>query len=349
MRYGNVELHNVRAVLERAEGAVDLSRVPESLRAQLNDGAQQAALNGCGCEIRFNLVGLSATIWLQRGPAALCDPIGVAEVWFGPFQGSYEICPRLIGPQPTALTIAYPEQIELLTRIAAERRLPFDPRLVRVLLPYDIPTYLVRIEGDVAPPRVGQTPPQRLLAYGSSITHGGNAIAPSQSYALRVARTLGYDLLNFGFAGSAQCDAALADYLADELAWDVATFELGINVLDQWSVAEFSAKAKHFISRIARRHPERWIFCTDILTSAGDFQNHPRLTGYRAAVREIVAGLALPRLVYLDGRTLLPDPLDLTSDLVHPAASGMEQIAARLARQMRQRLELNQREGIAAA
>lgn len=336
MRYGNIELHNVRTVIEQAQGGgIQLSRVSQEVRAQLNNGAQQAALNGCGCEIRFNLLGESATVWLQRGAPELCDPIGVAEVWFGPFQASYEFNPRLIRPEPTAITITYPAQLERLERIAKERGLSFDPRLVRVILPYDIPTFLLGVEGTVGPPEPGQIPTRRYLAYGSSITHGGNAIAPAATYAMRIARHLGYDLLNLGFAGSAQLEPALADYMAEELDWDIATLELGINVLDTWSAAEFARRVAYFVPRIAQSHPHRWIFCTDMFTCAADLAEQPRIAAFRAAVRETVAALKLPGLIYIDGRTLLPDPVDLTSDLVHPAASGMEIIAQHLMRHIR--------------
>lgn len=336
MRYGDVELYNIRETVALPDGGgVGLSRVPGPLRRQLSPGAQTAALSCAGAELRFNLEGESATVWLQRGPPALCDPTGIAEVWFGPFAASYELSPRLIGPAPTAVRVRYPEQIAVLARLARERGLPWDPRLVRVVLPYDIPTSLLGVEGAVAPPRPGQSPLRRYLAYGSSITHGGNALAPTDTYAQRVARGLGYDLLGFGFAGSAQLEPALADYLAADLQWDVATLELGINVLGLWTVAEFAAKVDYFVSRIAGADPERWVWCTDLFTCLGDIVGSERIAGYRAAVRDTVARLNLPRLRYLDGRDLLPDPIDLTTDLVHPAASGMEEIAARILSAMR--------------
>jgi hypothetical protein len=327
MRYQNVELHNVRAVEELPGGGVAMSRVPAALRPQLNPAARRTSLNGCGCEIRFVLRGEAAQVTLRRPPAAPCDPFGVAEIWFGPFQGGFELCPRLIGPEPTVITVRYPPQLATLEALAGARRLPFDPHVVRVLLPYDMPTDLLAIDGDVAPPDPAQTPGRRLLAYGSSITHGGSALAPSETYAMRVARALGYDLLNLGFAGSAQLEPELAYYLADEVAWDAALLELGVNVLDRWSADRFAEAARRFVAIIAGA--ERPLLVTDILTCAEDLVDDPKLAAFRAAVAEAVAA-PLGRAAYVAGNVLLPDTALLSADLLHPAAAGMELIADEL-------------------
>jgi hypothetical protein len=327
MRYRNVELHNVRAVEELPGGGVAMSRVPSTLRPLLNPAARRASLNGCGCEIRFVLRGAAAPVSRRRPPADPCDPVGVAEVWFGPFQGGFELCPRLIGPEPTVISVRYPPPMAALEALAGARGLPFDPRVVRVLLPYDMPTDLLAIEGDVAPPAPRQTPQRRLLAYGSSITHGGSALAPSATYAMRVARALGYDLLNLGFAGSAQLEPELAHYLADELAWDAALLELGVNVLDRWSADRFADAARRFVAIVAGAG--RPLLVTDILTCAEDLAGDPKLAAFRAAVAGAVTA-TLARAIYVAGGELLPDAALLSADLLHPSAAGMELIADEL-------------------
>lgn len=70
----------------------------------------------------------------------------------------------------------------------------------------------------MSPPQIGQEQRARYLAYGSSITHGSSVVGPTETYAMRVARLLGMDLINLGFAGSAHFDDALATYIADDLA-----------------------------------------------------------------------------------------------------------------------------------
>ena len=47
-------------------------------------------------------------------------------------------------------------------------------------------------------------------------------------------------------------------------------------------------------------------------------------------INEIVSRLNLPRLVYVDGRALLPSLTGLTTDLIHPSPAGMEEMARNL-------------------
>lgn len=330
MRYQDVELHNIRAVDELPGGGIALSRLPAALRPRMNPDAQRTAANGCGCEIRFVLRGEAAQVTLRRPPAAPCAAVGIAEIWFGPFQAGFELCPYPISPEPTTIEVRYPARLAALEELAAAHGLPFDPQVVRVLLPYDMPTELLDICGAVAPPAPGQTPRRRLLVYGSSITHGGSALAPSETYAMRVARALGYDLLNLGFAGSAQLEPELATYLAHDPAWDAGLLELGVNVLDRWPAERFAEAAHRFIATVARAG--RPLLVTDIFTCAEDLADDPKLAAFRAAVAAAVAACAAPHVDSIPGNRLLTDPTLLSADLLHPSAMGMEQIAGNLVR-----------------
>ena len=47
-------------------------------------------------------------------------------------------------------------------------------------------------------------------------------------------------------------------------------------------------------------------------------------------MRDAVAKLDMPRLVYVNGREMLTSPCGLIPDLTHPSAQGMEEIAHNL-------------------
>ncbi len=332
MLYKNAELHNIRAIESLPEGGFRLSRIPEDLRQKMNPSAQNAAFYTCGCEIRFNLRQGVARVVLRRarGNGVPVDPNGVAEVWFGPFEGDWTICPRSIGPELSVLTIKTPENLDLLRRCARENGLAYDPALARVILPYDWSTELVAIEGEIEPPRTEQTPGLTMLAYGSSITHGGGAVRPTETYAMLAANRLGMDLVNLGFAGSAHMELDMARFIAKDVQWDLATLEMGINVIGSWPVEQFRERVRGFVGQIATAHPERWIYCIDLFTCVHDLKQDPIIEAYRQVVRETVNELSLPRLVYINGRSLLTSSDGLTSDLVHPSSAGMQEIAARL-------------------
>lgn len=342
MIYEGVELYNVQALIPCPDSnEYRMSRIPEALRTQLNPGAQNTAFNGSGVEIRFNLVGDSATITLRRAPDEGIPGVGIGEVWYGNFPAAYGVTPILIRSEPTTITIRRPENIERLVCIAKENHLPFDPSLIRVRLPYDYQNRFIGVEGDVTPPLPTQAPGRKFIAYGSSITHGGDAVRPSGSYIMRTAERLGCDVINLGFAGSAHLEPVMADYIADRDDWDFATLELGINVVGQWTVEQFAERVQYFITRIATQHVDKWVFCTDIFTCSLDINQDPKVEAYREVVRTQVERLNLPRLCYVSGRQLLSSVHGLTADLVHPAASGIEEMAANLSQFIRDRIGLS--------
>jgi len=309
---------------QRGEG-LWLTRVPDPLRRKLNPAAHINALQATGCEIRFNLVGQEAVITLQNAlrPA-------IAEVYQGPFLVSWHV----IGTEPTALPISLPANLPLLERISQQSRLPYDARLTRILLPWRPPVRLLGVEGQIEPPRPGQAPTRRLLCYGSSITHGNTSVRPSATYAARLAQRLKADLVNLGLGGGAHLEPEMADYIAARDDWDVATLEMGINMLASFTVREFAARVLYFVSTVARSGKP--VFCIDIYTCQYDAETGTeaalKLADYRKVVSQAVTRLKMPQVTYVPGRRTLPSLGYLTTDLVHPSPAGMEEIASNLAR-----------------
>jgi hypothetical protein len=339
MIFRNVELYNVQEVLECTDrSGYQLSRVPERVRSRLNRNAQGAALSTSGCEIRFNMAGDRVKLVLQRDQVPQTGAFGVAEVYYGPFQGHYWLCPFAIGTEPSEIIIEKPDNLDKLARLAKEQQLPYDPHMIRVILPYDLPHILVDIEGDTTPPQSGQSPSRRYLAYGSSITHGGSAVRPTGSYAMRLAQKLEADLINLGFAGSAELDEAAADYIAERQDWTFATIELGINVIDKWDTETFERKVHAFLGKVGPSHKEKWIFCTDLFMNEKDLEGNPKVKQFRDIVRLAVEKLDLPKLIYVPGDELLTCMTGLSADLVHPSEQGFEEIAGRLASIMKERI-----------
>ena len=321
MIYNNVELYNVAEILPSEDGDGKLiSRIPNKLRLTLNPNAKLRALYSAGCEIRFNLEGDSAKIILS------CENPSIVEV----FQGSFLVSWHIVGKKPTEIRVCLPQNIRFLDRITREKNLPFDAHLTRVILPHRL-TWLFSIEGETSPPREDQTPKKKYLAYGSSITQGASSYRPTGTYAMRTAQRLAVDLLNLGFGGGAHCEPQLADYIAERRDWDFATLEMGINMFRNFSVEKFRRRVEYFVERIAKSHPDKWVFCIDLFTFSADFDpSVKKHQEFRNVVKETVENLNMPKLIHIDGRNLLKNVSGLTSDLVHPAPSGMEEIAYNL-------------------
>lgn len=325
MFHRNVELYNVRELLPRVGGGWQMSRLPLRVREALAEDGREMAVTPAGGEIRFNVGAEPVTVVLtSRGPF-----LNVAEVWRGPFPESA----HAVGAGPTEITVGPSAELGRMTRLALAETLPFDPALVRIILPHGWPTELVEIRGAPTPPRPEQAPTRRLLTYGSSITQGGNAATPSGTYAMRTAQLLGLDLVNLGTSGSARMDESVANFIAESGEWDVACLELGINVLG-WTLGEFARKVGDFVGHIAGGNPDKRVFCTDIFTHGGDWDDFPKIEKFREIVQSQVEALALPNLTHLPGRSLLVSTKGLTADLVHPSLLGHEEIARNLAREI---------------
>lgn len=332
MIFKGVELYNVEEIVkdENNQGYL-MSRIPGNIRNRLNENARLTAFDGSGCEIRFNMKSESVSITLCRVPSnGATIETGICEIYFGSFQGPYYLSPQIIGHEPVRITIKKPDKINELKKIAREHNLSFDPDLVRVLLPYDWRTCLLDIEGNCSPPEKEQVPERKFLVYGSSITHGSTAIRPSGIYTRKIADNLGYDLINLGLAGSSFLDKEMANYIAVRKDWDFAILELGINVIDKWSPEEFQEKVDYFIGTIAEKNREKWIFCIDIFTCAKDYNKDEKIRVFRQIVKDKVEKLNSAKVLYISGRELLIRPQGLSSDLLHPSAVGMEEIADRL-------------------
>ena len=318
----NTELHNVHELLDDPEGMGSICcRVPNDLRVTLNEAAKNNALVSTGCEIRFNLEGPHAVITLQSPEAPT-----LVEV----YQGDFFSALHIVDATPTRIVAARPEAEAVMRQITPSSA-RFDTGLTRLILPWRPSVRLISIEGDTSLPRPDQTPKTRYLAYGSSITHGSTAVRPTGTYPARAADLMGTDLFNLGFGGGAHLEAGMADYIAGRNDWDIATLEMGINVVQAFDVDEFHRRVEYFVTTIADAHPDDWIFCIDIFPCLYDFMGVEKAETFRSIVAERVRQLNRPRLAHIPGDAMLRSMTGLTVDLVHPAPAGFEEMARNLA------------------
>ena len=244
---------------------------------------------------------------------------------------------HVIGPQPTTVPLGLPDNLAELRDLTARHSLPYDAGITRVVLPRAPAARLIDIQGVFEPPRAEQVPSVRCLCYGSSITHGAAAVRPTGSYAMRLGHLLGVDVVNLGFGGGAHLEPEMADHIAERRDWHMATLEMGINIIGSVDAEEFERRVDYFVTRIATAHPDKWIFCIDLFTCRHDFDENPKIAAFRRAVEQKVRAMDMPKLVHVPGSQLLTSLSGLTFDLVHPSPAGMEEMAANLARAIRER------------
>ncbi len=329
MIFNNVELHNVQELLPgETDGELILSRVPNDLRISLNENARQRVLEAAGCELRFNLKSEQARIVLR-----CTERPSVIEVWQGCFFQSWQV----VGTEPTEIIVARPLRWETLQSLADAGDHPFSSNLTRLILPWRPEVRLIGMEGEFEPPAASQTPSQKCLFYGSSITHGSMSVGPSETFAMTTARLLGVDLFNLGMGAGAHLEKELADYIAAHQDFHTLVLELGINLINHIDTAEFEKRVTYFLQTVSSAHSHKPIFCTDLFTCYRDFENDEKIAAFREIVARQVEALQSPKVFYVKGNELLPNTHTLTTDLVHPSPDGMREIAENLTRFIRQR------------
>ena len=93
--------------------------------------------------------------------------------------------------------------------------------------------------------------PTPVVYYGSSITQGGCASRPGNTYQSMLSRALSCDHLNLGFSGSAKGEPCMADYIAG-LSMSAFVLDYDYNAPDP---AHLEATHEAFFRTVRRKHP----------------------------------------------------------------------------------------------
>ena len=332
----HIQFHNV-AELEPVTGLAGrrLQRFPAVVRAHLGFKSHTRgrfyAHRATGCELRFVTDGRFVRVTLSA-----IEADATAFVYRGDLAHSRH---ELKAGVTTTLFLEEPpffSQVET----SSLRALRFAPAVWRVAFNQDAIVHYHHIEAfdhALRPPRADELPTRTWLAFGSSITFGGNALLASNTYVQQAARRLGVDALNLGLPGSCLCEPTTADYLAQRADWHFATLELGVNLTELATPAEVEERVRHLLATVAHANPAKPIFVIDIFPNRADAaldraspsaQNTAR---FRQIVRRAVTELASPHVRHLDARAILPDFTGLSSDLLHPSDEGHLAMGERLA------------------
>ena len=333
MEFQGALFHNISELTFDPEyGDYQMDRVPREVRYRLNQKARENIRFMSNSEIRFVMEGEEAVLSLRRAPVR--RPVleyGAAQVFQGEFQGSYEIGLWPVGVEGNEIRIRRQDWKHIQNFRGNGN---FAPEVTRILLPYDWGCCIGGIKGKIRTPEEKQLPEKRLLVYGSSITHGGNASLPSHTFAFQLAQRLGMDLINLGCAGSAWMDPAMSCYIGSRDDWDMALLELGVNVLELWDCNRLYQAVWDFLYQIKKMKPDQPVFVTDIFYNHHDYNRNPQITGFRQEIRKCVEKLSslFEGLLYVNGIEALGSWTGLSSDGLHPSDMGHHHIAEELAR-----------------
>ncbi len=165
-----------------------------------------------------------------------------------------------------------------------------------------------------------------ILYYGSSITQGGCASRPDNSYQGFIAKENNVDFINLGFSGSAWAEPEMIDYLA-KIDCSIFVFDYDYNAP---SVEHL--KDTHYKSYLAYRRANPNI--PMILISKPDFYNDASGIERLKIIKKtynLAKNSGDKNIYFIDGRTLFgKDWANCTVDRTHPTDLGFYKMAKRI-------------------
>lgn len=314
MIYDNIEFFNVEEINENR----NILRFKENLILNLGCQAHQRGrfygYRAIGCELRFLTESKFFDLKL-RSDKEDCK----VHIFFGDYMfNTYLLNEGII----TNIHVEIPDKIyenyDKLNR-------SFNSRVIRVVIGY--PGYVSYISlntyANRRPPKFDEIPPKTILVYGSSISHGSEALEYINSYPFLLSRMLGMNVINKAIPGSCQAEYIMSDYLAT-LKTDFAFIEFGVNVLSLYTIDEYKKHLDYLLNKINSNN----IFYT------GVFKNYHILNTESYNYKQMVLFnnycKNINKYNYINPDFLVKDIDVLTSDLLHPSDYGQIQIAINL-------------------
>ena len=149
-------------------------------------------------------------------------------------------------------------------------------------------------------------------------------------------RALGCDVINLGMSGSFHAEPEFADYVAARDDWDIATIEISVNMVSEFSEEDFRERVRYFINTVAKAHPNKPVVCVTLYPYFNDICNvdekdATKAASFRSILRDEVKQSEFANLHLVEGSQIL-DTLDgLCEDLIHPNDFGMMRMGHNLA------------------
>lgn len=343
MIFQNFEIHNIAEIIHNDDGSISWKRVPSFVQDSMEaENKDNVVYNSTGVELRFVLKGDSAKIKMCTYDASDTNSVATFHVFRGSIQGGWQDSEvhKYVSSTPQEFVIEKSTNISHLKTMTEHNGSSWDCEVIRII--FNRGRYKIYgIEGDIEPPKRGQCPKKTFLAYGSSITHGSNALDRSHAWVSLVAHALDMDARNLGMAGSCAIEPETAEYIAQEGEkgnWDIATLELGINVLS-WEERKIYNRVENIITQVAGRNPDKPVFVISPFYHCGEaFNENDRAGLWRSIIEEIVKKLDYPNVTYINGLEVLDNMNYMSADEVHPNIYGVARIADVMTTKIKQQL-----------
>ena len=198
-----------------------------------------------------------------------------------------------------------------------------DKKKVCIHLPWSVKLSLTEMSLDDGASINAIKNDKKLIAFGDSITHGFDALRPSERYISRLADALCADEYNKAIGG----DIFFPDLAAlrDDFEPDYVTVAYGTNDWNCLGENEFRENCRAFFENLTRNYSCAKIFAITPVWRA-DHMNKREFGSFEKVaddIKDVVR--SLPSVTVIDGFDLVPHNENLFSDkYLHPNSRGFE-------------------------
>lgn len=315
MHFDEIEFFNVEEINSKGNILRFKEKLIQNLGNEVHQRGRFYGYRSIGSELRFVTESSFFDLKLRSDKEN-----SKVYVFFGDFMfNSYELKEGVI----TNLHVEIPDKfLKYRERIT---NYTFHPKVIRIVIGYSgYVSYIgLNTYTDRRPPYDYELPKKRMLLYGSSISHGSEALEYINSYAFILSRLLKIDILNKSIPGSCQAEKEICTYFKD-ISCDVAFVEFGVNVLGLYTLEEYKTHLNNLLSSI----PTENLFFTSVLDNGNLFEPDSKVYKKMMEFREYAN--SIEKYHYIDPTYLLNDFSDLTADFLHPSDFGQMQIALKL-------------------
>lgn len=334
MIYKNLELFNVAEYEVLENSYLRMYRFPKAVCNSMGMGVSSygkyISRLTTGCEIRFvtdaDLVSVSLSAF---------DNDGYVLVYNGDLLHSKNFLKK---GKISTLNLNKPPMFATVDeKVLNSSR--FSHKVWRIIFCHDFICDFCGIEtygSEIRVPNKEEVPQIKWLAYGSSITHGANALLHTHSYTTNAARRLGVDVLNKGMGGSCFCEKEVADYFSNCNEWDFITLELGVNMTGGFTPIRFEELSENLFKIIRKKNPHKHIFLITIFPNSNWYINKENgrkenTVLFNEIIRKIAQKYNDEFTHLIEGTNVLTDFTWLANDLVHPSEYGHVMMGEKIA------------------
>ena len=226
----------------------------------------------------------------------------------------------------TGVDLPYGDPTVKLPLGAFEKEFDLGPgeKELKVYLPFSTKTVVKTVALDDGALITPIKPAKKLLAFGDSITHGYDALHPSNKYITQLAEALDAEEFNKGIGGE-RFTPGLAGLAAlrDPFDPDYVTLAYGTNDWSHRALDEFTENCRDFYTTLSAQYPNAKIYAITPIWRK-DCTEDKKMGAFEEVAKCITAVTAdLPNVTVVPGFDLVPHEESLYADLrLHPNDEG---------------------------